>query len=277
MRGGLAVDDPAGLADEPGAYVLVNPHPLAETLPGVYRDSWMDEYRRTAREPFGTRFISALDDVLAPVLATLDSFDGYLDPGTTSEDFLVWLGQWVAASVDAGWSEDRRRAFVARASELYRRRGTALGLHDHVEIHTGGTVEIVENGASSWSAKAEGKLPGSPEPVVIVRVVVDDPDSIDKTKLEAIVHASKPAHVVHRVEILATAQRTSRKAKTGTTDVAEAVADAAASIDDEPTPKAAADTDVKAEAPVAEPPAKPEATAKKDVPPKATDDPDPAT
>ena len=163
----------------------------------------MDERRRTAREPFGTRFISALDDVLAPVLATLDSFEGYLDPTTTSEDFLVWLGQWVAASVDAGWSEDRRRAFVAKAAELYRRRGTAAGLHDHVEIHTGGTVEIVENGASSWSAKADGKLPGSPEPVVVVRVVVDDPDAIDKTKLDAIVHASKPAHVVHRVEIVA--------------------------------------------------------------------------
>ena len=34
MRGGLAVDDPVGLADEQGAYVLLNPHPLAQTLPG---------------------------------------------------------------------------------------------------------------------------------------------------------------------------------------------------------------------------------------------------
>jgi phage tail-like protein len=245
MRGGLAVDDPAGLADEPGAYALVNPHPLAETLPGVYRDAWMDEYRRTAREPFGTRFISALDDVLAPVLATLDSFEGYLDPTTTSEDFLAWLGEWVAASVDASWSEDRRRAFVAQASELYRRRGTALGLHDHVQIHTGGTVEIVENGASAWSAKAEGKLPGSPEPVVVVRVIVDDPAAIDTTKLEAIVHASKPAHVVHRVEVVATAQRTKGKAKTATTDdVTQVVADAAAAADSAPhdvAPKAADD------------------------------------
>jgi len=218
MRGGLAVDDPAGIADEPDAYHLVNPHPFVETLPGVYRDAFADEYRRTAREPFGTRFISALDDVLAPVLATLDSFDGYLDPATTSEDFLVWLGQWVAASVDAGWSEDRRRAFVAKASELYRRRGTALGLHDHVQIHTGGAVEIVENGASTFSVRAEGKLPGSPEPVVVVRVIVDDPDSIDKAKLDSIVRASKPAHVVHRVEVVSTSQRSKGKTKPGSTD-----------------------------------------------------------
>ena len=191
----------------------INPHPLAQTLPGVYRDAWIDERRRTAREPFGTRFISALDTVLAPVLATLDNVDAYFDADTTPEDFLAWLGEWVAASVDAGWPEDRRRAFVGQAAELYRRRGTAAGLRDHVQIHTGGLVEIVENGASSWSAKPDGKLPGSPEPVVVVRVTVDDPDSIDKTKLEAMVHASKPAHVVHRVEVVGTAQRASRKAK----------------------------------------------------------------
>ena len=207
----------AGMADEP-PFELINPHPLGETLPGVYRDSWVDERRRTAREPFGARFISALDTVLAPVLATLDNLDAYLDADTTPEDFLAWLGEWVAASVDAGWPEDRRRAFVGQAAELYRRRGTAAGLRDHVLIHTGGLVEIVENGASSWSPKPDGKLPGSPEPVVVVRVTVDDPESIDRTKLEAMVHASKPAHVVHRVEIVGSAQRASRKAKAAAPD-----------------------------------------------------------
>lgn len=194
-------------------FELVNPHPLAETLPGVYRDAWIDERRRTAREPFGTRFISALDSVLAPVLASLDNLPAYLDPDTTPEDFLAWLGEWVAASVDAGWSEDRRRAFVGQAAELYRRRGTAAGLRDHVQIHTGGSVEIVENGASSWSPKPDGKLPGSPEPVVVVRVTVDDPASIDRTKLDALVRASKPAHVVHRVEVMGESQRAGRGAK----------------------------------------------------------------
>ncbi len=216
MRGAVvSLERAAGstaLAAEP-AFELINPHPLGATLPGVYRDSWLDERRRTAREPFGARFISALDAVLAPVLATLDNLEAYLDPDTTPEDFLAWLGEWVAASVDAGWPEDRRRAFVGQAAELYRRRGTAAGLRDHVQLHTGGLVEIVENGASSWSPKPDGKLPGSPEPVVVVRVTVDDPDAIDRTKLEAMVHASKPAHVVHRVEIVGTAQRASRRAK----------------------------------------------------------------
>jgi phage tail-like protein len=190
----------------------------------VYRDAWIEERRRTAREPFGRRFISALDTVLAPVLATLDNLDAYLDADTTPEDFLVWLGLWVAAPVDNGWGEDRRRAFVGQAAELYRRRGTAAGLRDHVQIHTGGTVEIIENGASSWSATPDAKVPGSPEPVVVVRVTVDDPDSIDRTKLDALVHASKPAHVVHRVEVVGAGQRAARKGKAtaGAAEVAAA-------------------------------------------------------
>lgn len=215
MRAGIAPPRP-GVFDA-NAFELVNPHPLAETLPGVYREAWLDERRRTAREPFGTRFIAAFDDVLAPVLATLDNLPAYFDADTTPEDFLHWIGEWVAASVDAGWPEDRRRAFVGQAAELYRRRGTAAGLRDHVQVYTGGLVEVVENGGSSWSAKPDGKLPGTPEPVVVVRVTVDDPDSIDRTRLEAMVHSSKPAHVVHRVEVLGTAQRAGRKPKaTGT-------------------------------------------------------------
>lgn len=211
MRGAVATFENGTRDDD--SFELINPHPLADTLPGVYRDAWIDERRRTAREPFGTRFIAAFDEVLAPILATLDNLDAYLDPDTTPEDFLVWLGEWVAASVDADWGEDRRRAFVGQAAELYRRRGTAAGLRDHVQIHTGGLVEVVENGASSFSAKPDAKLPGSPEPVVVVRVIVDDPTEIDRAKLESMVHASKPAHVVHRVEIVAAAQRASRRGK----------------------------------------------------------------
>jgi hypothetical protein len=57
-------------------------------------------------------------------------------------------------------------------------------------------------------------------------VIVEDPTSIDKTKLESMVHASKPAHVVHRVEIVGTEQRASRRAKPAST--------AAAASGDEP-------------------------------------------
>jgi phage tail-like protein len=229
MRNGLALEVRPPYALVTGEeFELRNPHPIVETLPGVFRESFLDERRRTAREPFGARFISALDTVLAPVLATLDNVESYFDADTTPEDFLAWLGSWVAASVDAGWPEDRRRAFVGQAAELYRRRGTADGLRDHVQIHTGGVVEVIENGATSWSPTADGKLPGTPEPVLVVRVTVDDPESIDKVKLDELVMTSKPAHVVHRIEVLSSGQRGKGKAKADAPapiDVASVVAD----------------------------------------------------
>ena len=272
MRNGLALAARPPMALVTGEeFELRNPHPIADTLPGVFRESFLDERRRTAREPFGARYISALDSVLAPVLSTIDNVDGYFDADTTPEDFLAWLGSWVAASVDAGWPEDRRRAFVGQAAELYRRRGTADGLRDHVQIHTGGVVEIIENGASSWSATADGKLPGTPEAVVVVRVTVDDPAAIDNVKLDELVQSSKPAHVVHRIEVLGSGQR-GKKAKgeapgAGTVDVASVVADvkaeakkAATASADEVTPTARPEAAPVAAAPVAD------ATASADAP-----------
>ena len=104
--------------------------------------------------------------------------------------------------VDDSWTIERRREAVARAVELYRLRGTATGLQEQIEIHTGGSVEIIENGGTAWSIDPGGELPGSPKPLVVVRVQVDEPKSVDAGRIEALVAAAKPAHVEHRVEIV---------------------------------------------------------------------------
>jgi phage tail-like protein len=170
---------------------LPSPHPLGPSLPALYQD-----------DDFAQRFLAGLDDVLAPIYSTIDNFDAYLDPSLTPDDFLGWLAGWVGIALDESWDEARRRAIVARAVELYRMRGTAVGLKGQVEIQTGGTVEIVENGATGWSVDPGGELPGSPEPLVVVRVTVPDPKAIDATRLDALVSAAKPAHVLHRIEIV---------------------------------------------------------------------------
>jgi phage tail-like protein len=170
---------------------LVSPHPLGPTLPAIYHD-----------DDFAQRFLGALDDVLAPIFSTLDNFPTYLDPWLTPDDFLDWLATWVGIALDDTWDEARRREIVARAVELYRMRGTAAGLAAQVEIQTGGQVEIIENGGTAWSVDAGGELPGSPEPLVVVRVVVDDPKSVDAGRVDQLVAAAKPAHVPHRVEVV---------------------------------------------------------------------------
>jgi phage tail-like protein len=173
-----------------GVTGLASPHPLGPTLPAIFQE-----------DDLAQRWLEAFDQVVAPIYSTLDCFEAYLDPWLTPDDFLAWLAGWVGIALDESWDEDRRRQVVARAVELYRMRGTAVGLAGQVEIQTGGTVEIVENGATGWSVDPGGELPGSPEPLVVVRVTVPDPKAIDASRLDALVAAAKPAHVMHRIEL----------------------------------------------------------------------------
>ena len=80
------------------------------------------------------RFTDALDEVLAPVVATLDNLPAYFDPRTTPEDFLDWLAGWVGLELFEKWSLEMRRSLVADAVERHRHRGTTLGVENAVAI-----------------------------------------------------------------------------------------------------------------------------------------------
>lgn len=80
---------------------LPTPHPLIEQLPAVYLE-----------QDFLQRFLAALDDVLAPVLLTIDNLPAHLDPRSAPDDFLAWLAQWVAVEPYEDSAPDRQRAAV---------------------------------------------------------------------------------------------------------------------------------------------------------------------
>jgi phage tail-like protein len=170
---------------------LPSPHPLGAALPAVYQEE----------DRFAMRLTSAFDDVLAPIVSTLDNLPAYFAPSLTPEDFLAWLADWVAFDLDESWSVARRREAVARAVDILRRRGTSIGLAEEVALVTGGEVEIIENGGTAWSLDPASPMVGSPKPALIVRVTVDDPSAIDVDRVDRVVSAAKPAHVPHRVEI----------------------------------------------------------------------------
>ena len=195
---------------------LESPHPMAAGLPAIFQEE----------DPFTVRFTQAFDDSLAPIFATLDNLPAYFDARYAPEDFLGWLSSWVAIELDETWDVERRRRAVRGGADLLRRRGTALGLAAEIELATGGTVEIIENGGSGWSLDAGSPMIGSARPALLVRVRVDDPARLDMERLERIVDASKPAHVPHRIEVLgaepAGGSKRAKKAATG--DAAPAAA-----------------------------------------------------
>jgi phage tail-like protein len=180
---------------------LRSPHRLVEALPALYRQDEFDASTGTVRPNFAQRFTSAFDELLAPVFSSLDNFDAYLDPRLAPPDFLSWLAGWVGVELDENWPLERCRALVLDAVALYRRRGTARGLAETVAVFTGVEPEIVDNGGVAWSTEPEVPFPGSADPHVTVRVRVPEPEKVDRVRLEALVAAAKPAHLVAEIEV----------------------------------------------------------------------------
>jgi phage tail-like protein len=168
-----------------------SPHPLAEQLPGVYLE-----------DSFAQRFLAAFDEMLGPVFSSLDNLEAYFDAWNAPRDFLDWLGGWLGLALDESWPVERSRAFIAAAMDLYRIRGTPRGLAEHVKKVTGSDVEVEESGGATWSTLNGDNPPGRPGYELVVRLRLDDPSEANLAKVQALVAAIKPAHVVHRVELL---------------------------------------------------------------------------
>jgi phage tail-like protein len=170
---------------------LASAHPMGAALPALY-----------VGDDFTQRFTAAFDESLAPVLCTLDNLEHYLSPELAPPDFVEWLGMWVGATLDENWPDDRRRAAVARASAMHRRRGTVSGLAEQIALFTGGVAEVIDNGGVSWSAEPGSALPGTDAPSLTVRVRAPDPAAVDQGRLDALVAYAKPGHVPHTVEVV---------------------------------------------------------------------------
>jgi phage tail-like protein len=173
---------------------LPSPHPLAPTLPGVYQ-----------AQSFVERLCSAFDQVLAPVLCTLDNLPAYIDVATAPEDLLPWLSAWTGMSLDPSQSRERQRSLLRQAVSLQSIQGTRRGIELAVEAVFGIRAEVQETGAVSWAMEPDAALPGDPHQAFVVQVFAPEGHAVDVKRLDAVVSALKPAHVVHRVEVVSAA------------------------------------------------------------------------
>jgi phage tail-like protein len=198
---------------------LVSPHPIGETLPSMYQG-----------DPFTRDVCDALDDVLAPMLCTLDNLAAYLDLSTAPEDLLPWLAGWIGMSLDRGQQPERQRELLRAAGRLQGWQGTARGIELAIEAVLGMRTEVLESGGAIWSLDPNDPVPGEPVPSIVVRVFVGDehqhvvgdehqhlvedehqhaPDvgqQVDEGRLNAVIEAIKPVHVRHRLQVVTTTQ-----------------------------------------------------------------------
>jgi phage tail-like protein len=174
-----------GLTEELGL-----PRPLIETLPGIYQEDLLA----------GT-LTSVFDDALAPILSTIDNLAAYLDPALTPDDFLDWLAGWVGILPDETWPVERRRAIVALAVQLYRKRGTVAGLAMHIRLLGAADVAIKDSGGAVWSKTPGAKAPGNASYSLTIEVTPPKKGQLDVAKIDALVASAKPAHVTHHVTL----------------------------------------------------------------------------
>jgi phage tail-like protein len=165
---------------------LETPVPIRQRLPGVLQD---DEFLQ--------RFAKAFDDAYAPVFATLDSLTSYFDPRLAPADFLGFLATWVGVELDDSWDLEQRRAIIAGAALVHRRRGTARGIQEAMSVGLGAAVDVKDTGGCTWSRTPGGEVPGAAPPRVAVRIRVPDPSTVDTRRVEALLEATKPTHVAH--------------------------------------------------------------------------------
>lgn len=165
---------------------LETPAPLLQRLPGVLQD---DEFMQ--------RFVKAFDDAYAPIFATLDSLTCYFDASLAPPDFLDYLATWVGVELDDSWDMKQRRAVIAGAALVHRRRGTSRGIQEALSVGLDAAVDIQDSGGCTWSKTPGGEVPGTSPSQVAVRIRAADPSTVDTRRVEALLEATKPAHVRH--------------------------------------------------------------------------------
>jgi phage tail-like protein len=147
---------------------------------------------------FTAGLVRAFDEVLAPVFATLEDIDAYLDPRYAPDDFVRWLAGWLGFPTDERWSAERIRTHLGDALEALLWRGTVRGVAAAVRAHTGQEPEVADTGGVSWSSTPLGRLPGRSRGELVVRVP-DVDGTVDAEVVDRVVGEVKPAHVPHRV------------------------------------------------------------------------------
>jgi phage tail-like protein len=164
---------------------------LRAALPAIYQEG-----------DFGLRFIGALEALLDPIVALLDSLPGHISPEIAPRDMLRLMAAWLGIEIDEGWPEDRLRDLVRRAADLHRARGTKTGLELELALSFPHLPLRVEETGGVFHADDPAKLPKADPPGFVVYCDVPLEEAEQAAVARAIEHM-KPVHVNFRLRVKA--------------------------------------------------------------------------
>ena len=114
-------------------------------LPAIYREE-------PQSRQFLKRFLSLFESLFADTEWKIGSLPETYDPHASPAEFLAWLAGWLALDLQDEWPEEKQRAAIATAFELYASRGTPDGLRRALKFFAGVDARIDEpvRHASCW-------------------------------------------------------------------------------------------------------------------------------
>ena len=181
-------------------------------LPETYQED-------PAGKDFTERFLALFERFMQHSEEQIYHFTDYLDTQNIPGDFLQWLAQWLAVSLDENWTQDQKRKLLAETPLLYKKRGTPTTMSRIIEIYYGLAPIIIEPFQLECAENLQYKklleqLFGT-DPYqfsVLLKPQWEDPDSLEKTALvvddnqraaiQRIIDAEKPAFTTGMLHIL---------------------------------------------------------------------------
>jgi phage tail-like protein len=170
------------------------PEFLAKYMPAIFR-----------QDPFMQRLLRMFDEMLMPLLETVDAVDCYFDPLMTPPAFVDWLASWVGEELSPAWPDRSRRALVSEAAWIHRARGTQAGIKRAVELVAGCEALVIDN-TEGLRLDEDGRLgvntalqaSNQNRIKIVLRGSAAD---IDLEAVNDVVRKLKPAHCVFSVEL----------------------------------------------------------------------------
>jgi phage tail-like protein len=168
---------------------------MRSSLPAVFREN-----------DFAMRFVGALETVLDPIVATLDSLPAYVDPRLAPSDMVEVLGAWLGIDFDESMDDATRRQLVLQSAEMTRWRGTRKGLEMallltfpdlSLRVEDEGGVVLTRDATAPAAPAANRFIVYCDTPIPPARQAV----------VARVIEEQKPLHVAYRLRVKAPAAR----------------------------------------------------------------------
>jgi len=185
------VDPPNSTGDRRSVDGLRTPFPLVNAVPAML-----------AEDPFVQRMLPAFDEVLAPIISTLDCFPSYLDPEIAPMDMVTYMASWLFPMYEDQLSEEGLRHALATVVERSGWRGTARGVLEALETFNLASIDVQDSGSTVVSTKPTDPdtWPEVAPPTVKVVCVAGAHATLDDEQINNILRVLVPAHVILTVE-----------------------------------------------------------------------------